>query len=97
MSGNPVIKYFYYFSDVDWSPVEPNSIATCSVDTFTFIWDTRDCRKPQVSLQAVGKKHWFCFKLIFIYISKRLGRTIVSFKPSSKIDLAASTLTCRFV
>ncbi|ELT94839.1 hypothetical protein CAPTEDRAFT_124558 [Capitella teleta] len=41
-------------SDMDWSPKEPTIIATCSVDTYTFLWDTRDVRKPSVALQAVA-------------------------------------------
>ncbi|XP_064640221.1 GATOR2 complex protein WDR59-like isoform X2 [Lineus longissimus] len=41
-------------SDLDWSPHDPNMLATCSVDTFSFLWDVRDTRKPSLSLQAVA-------------------------------------------
>ncbi|XP_074645024.1 GATOR2 complex protein WDR59-like isoform X3 [Tubulanus polymorphus] len=41
-------------SDLDWSPFDPNILATCSMDTFTFLWDIRDARRPHVSLQAVA-------------------------------------------
>ncbi|CAH1780353.1 unnamed protein product [Owenia fusiformis] len=41
-------------SDLDWSKFEPNIITTCSVDTYAFIWDIRDARKPAISLQAVA-------------------------------------------
>jgi WD40 repeat protein len=40
--------------DLDWSPDDPNFLATCSVDTYTYIWDVRDYRKPNISLQAVA-------------------------------------------
>ncbi|XP_013403899.1 GATOR complex protein WDR59 isoform X2 [Lingula anatina] len=41
-------------SDLDWSPIEASSLATCSVDTYTFLWDINDQRRPIKSLQAVS-------------------------------------------
>lgn len=41
-------------SDVDWSPFHPETVATCSVDTFTFLWDVREVRKPTLSLQGIS-------------------------------------------
>ena len=41
-------------SDIDWSPFDPNTLATCSVDTFTHGWDVRDLRKPKFSLQGIA-------------------------------------------
>uniref|UniRef100_A0A667XP97 WD repeat domain 59 n=1 Tax=Myripristis murdjan TaxID=586833 RepID=A0A667XP97_9TELE len=33
-------------SDLDWSWFEPEYLVTSSVDTYIYIWDTRDTRKP---------------------------------------------------
>lgn len=41
-------------SDLDWSPFDANTIATCSVDTYTHLWDIRDLRKPKQSLQGIA-------------------------------------------
>ncbi|XP_076142873.1 GATOR2 complex protein WDR59 isoform X2 [Alosa pseudoharengus] len=41
-------------SDLDWSWFEPEFIVTSSVDTYIYIWDTRDTRKPTVALSAVA-------------------------------------------
>ena len=43
-----------FCSDLDWCPAKPETVATCSVDTFTYLWDIRDTRRPTTSLQAVG-------------------------------------------
>ncbi|XP_071959195.1 GATOR2 complex protein WDR59-like [Antedon mediterranea] len=41
-------------SDLDWSHFESNLLATCSVDTYIFLWDTReDTRKPCGSFSTV--------------------------------------------
>ncbi|KAL4630243.1 WD repeat-containing protein 59 isoform X1 [Arapaima gigas] len=41
-------------SDLDWSWFEPEFLVTSSVDTYIYIWDTRDTRKPAVALSAVA-------------------------------------------
>uniref|UniRef100_H3BW40 WD repeat domain 59 n=1 Tax=Tetraodon nigroviridis TaxID=99883 RepID=H3BW40_TETNG len=41
-------------SDLDWSWFEPELLVTSSVDTYIYIWDTRDTRKPTVALSAVA-------------------------------------------
>ncbi|MBN3316641.1 WDR59 protein, partial [Atractosteus spatula] len=41
-------------SDLDWSWFDPELLVTSSVDTYIYIWDTRDTRKPTVALSAVG-------------------------------------------
>ncbi|XP_067104837.1 GATOR2 complex protein WDR59 isoform X3 [Osmerus mordax] len=41
-------------SDLDWSWFEPEYLVTSSVDTYIYIWDTRDTRKPTVALSAVA-------------------------------------------
>ncbi|KAF4091874.1 hypothetical protein AMELA_G00041460 [Ameiurus melas] len=41
-------------SDLDWSWFEPELLVTSSVDTYIYIWDTRDTRKPTGALSAVA-------------------------------------------
>ncbi|XP_068166100.1 GATOR2 complex protein WDR59 isoform X2 [Antennarius striatus] len=41
-------------SDLDWSWFEAEVLVTSSVDTYIYIWDTRDTRKPTVALSAVA-------------------------------------------
>ncbi|XP_034385471.1 GATOR complex protein WDR59 isoform X1 [Cyclopterus lumpus] len=41
-------------SDLDWSWFEPEFLVTSSVDTYIYIWDIRDTRKPTVALSAVA-------------------------------------------
>ncbi|XP_032816499.1 GATOR2 complex protein WDR59 isoform X1 [Petromyzon marinus] len=41
-------------SDLDWSWFEHEYLVTCSVDTYIYIWDIKDTRKPAISLSAVA-------------------------------------------
>lgn len=41
-------------SDLDWSPFDVNIIASCSVDSYTYLWDVRESRKPSGSFQTVA-------------------------------------------
>ncbi|XP_048402391.1 GATOR complex protein WDR59 isoform X3 [Stegostoma tigrinum] len=41
-------------SDLEWSFFEPELLGTSSVDTYIYIWDIKDTRKPSVSLSAVA-------------------------------------------
>ena len=41
-------------SDLDWSYTNPYYFATSSVDTYIFLWDIRDSRRPALSLSAVA-------------------------------------------
>ncbi|XP_075181564.1 GATOR2 complex protein WDR59 [Anomaloglossus baeobatrachus] len=41
-------------SDLDWSMYEPDMLVTSSIDTYIYIWDIKDTRKPTVSLSAVA-------------------------------------------
>lgn len=41
-------------SDLNWNRFDPNLLASCSIDTFTHIWDLRDARRPCISLSAVA-------------------------------------------
>ena len=40
-------------TDIDWHGKNPNLLVSCSIDTFSHIWDLRDHRKPTMSLSAV--------------------------------------------
>lgn len=40
-------------TDIDWHSKSPNLLVSCSIDTFSHIWDLRDPRKPALSLNAV--------------------------------------------
>ncbi|CAH1389415.1 unnamed protein product [Nezara viridula] len=41
-------------SDLNWHQFDANQIASCSIDTFTYIWDLRDPRRPSISLSTVA-------------------------------------------
>ncbi|XP_032086781.1 GATOR complex protein WDR59 isoform X2 [Thamnophis elegans] len=41
-------------SDLDWAVFESDLLVTSSVDTYIYIWDIKDTRKPTVSLSAVA-------------------------------------------
>ncbi|XP_013118277.1 GATOR complex protein Wdr59 [Stomoxys calcitrans] len=40
-------------TDIDWHGKNPNLLVSCSIDTFSHIWDLRDSRKPTLSFSAV--------------------------------------------
>jgi WD repeat-containing protein 59 len=40
-------------TDIDWHSKKAHLLASCSIDTFTHLWDLRDPRKPIMSLSAV--------------------------------------------
>ncbi|XP_068150301.1 GATOR2 complex protein Wdr59 [Drosophila tropicalis] len=40
-------------TDIDWHGKDANLLVSCSIDTFSHIWDLREPRKPVVSLNAV--------------------------------------------
>ncbi|XP_021701961.1 GATOR complex protein WDR59 isoform X1 [Aedes aegypti] len=57
-SGKPTIKHSLrahtrMITDIDWHSKIPHLLASCSIDTFTHLWDLRDPRKPVLSLNAV--------------------------------------------
>ncbi|KAK7573878.1 hypothetical protein V9T40_011069 [Parthenolecanium corni] len=39
-------------TSLNWHPLDPNLLATTSLDTFTFIWDIRESKKPAISLSS---------------------------------------------
>lgn len=50
-------------TSLNWHPLDPNLLATTSLDTFTFIWDIRESKKPAISLSSFGTnvklvKYW---------------------------------------
>lgn len=42
-------------TDLNWHQIDPNIIASCSVDTFIYVWDLRDTRRPSLSLSAIAE------------------------------------------
>ncbi|XP_053694110.1 GATOR complex protein Wdr59 isoform X1 [Sabethes cyaneus] len=57
-SGLPTLKHSLrahtrMITDIDWHSKVPHLLASCSIDTFTHLWDLRDPRKPVLSLNAV--------------------------------------------
>lgn len=48
-------------SDLNWSRFDPCLLATCSVDTYTYLWDTREPKKPCMEFSAIagaGQVKW---------------------------------------
>ncbi|KAK4303933.1 hypothetical protein Pmani_024107 [Petrolisthes manimaculis] len=41
-------------TDLNWHRSDPHLLATCSIDTFVHIWDTRETRKPVSSLSSIA-------------------------------------------
>ncbi|XP_054266064.1 GATOR complex protein WDR59-like isoform X1 [Macrosteles quadrilineatus] len=41
-------------TDLDWHRSSPELLASCSIDTYTHVWDLRDPRRPAVSLSSVA-------------------------------------------
>ncbi|KAG0715462.1 GATOR complex protein WDR59 [Chionoecetes opilio] len=41
-------------TDLNWHRMDPHLLATCSIDTFVHIWDTREPRKPVASLSSIA-------------------------------------------
>lgn len=57
---------------LNWHHSDPNLLASCSIDTFTHLWDIRESRKPAISLSAVCKclnfvdyKTQLCLNLLY--------------------------------
>lgn len=49
-SGTRAIEHVFHaharaISDINWSPHQPDILATCSVDTYVHLWDLRE---PQI-------------------------------------------------
>ncbi|KAI8979684.1 hypothetical protein BDF20DRAFT_871014 [Mycotypha africana] len=52
-SGTRAIEHVFHaharaISDINWSPLHPDILATCSVDTYVHLWDLRE---PQINSQ----------------------------------------------
>ncbi|XP_071498660.1 GATOR2 complex protein WDR59-like [Diadema antillarum] len=48
-------------SNLNWAMYDPNLLATCSVDTYIHIWDTREPKKPSQSFSTfagAGQVRW---------------------------------------
>lgn len=57
-SGDPTLihslrAHTRVITDIDWHSKTPHLLASCSIDTFTHLWDLRDPKKPMMSLSAV--------------------------------------------
>lgn len=57
-SGDPTLihslrAHTRVITDIDWHSKTPYMLASCSIDTFTHLWDLRDPKKPTMSLSAV--------------------------------------------
>ncbi|XP_075045379.1 GATOR2 complex protein WDR59 isoform X1 [Mixophyes fleayi] len=52
--GSSLQGHTRVISDLDWSVFEPEVLVTSSIDTYIYIWDIKDTRKPAVSLSAVA-------------------------------------------
>lgn len=57
-SGDPTLihslrAHTRVITDIDWHSKTPYLLASCSIDTFTHLWDLRDPKKPTMSLSAV--------------------------------------------
>lgn len=80
-------------TDIDWHCKEPLLLATCSIDSFTHLWDLRDARKPSMSLNAVCMCKLIFIKEIFLlryHLSYQAGATQVGFNRISGNLLAAA-------
>lgn len=63
-SGDPTLihslrAHTRMVTDIDWHSKAPHLLASCSIDTFTHLWDLRDPRKPILSLSAVCMCKYF--------------------------------------
>lgn len=54
-------------TDIDWHSKTPYLLASCSIDTFTHLWDLRDPKKPTMSLSAVCMCKWKSIWIIYYY------------------------------
>ena len=55
LSTNNLLKsHTRVVTGLSWHPIDPNMIATCSLDTFTYIWDIREPQKPVIPLSSFG-------------------------------------------
>lgn len=79
-------------TDIDWHSKNPNLLVSCSIDTFSHIWDLRDPRKPALSLNAVcmcnchSVKHFLLARLKLSFV--RLQRVQL------RLALIASRAIC---
>lgn len=67
-SGDPTLihslrAHTRVITDIDWHSKTPYLLASCSIDTFTHLWDLRDPKKPTMSLSAVCMCKLYKYKL----------------------------------
>lgn len=69
-SGDPTLihslrAHTRVITDIDWHSKTPHLLASCSIDTFTHLWDLRDPKKPTMSLSAVCMCNVFTVQCLF--------------------------------
>lgn len=83
-------------TDIDWHSKNSNLLVSCSIDTFSHIWDLRDPRKPTLSLSAVCMCKCNALNTIFCLLNTKIfnlnaaGATQVGFNRVSGHLLAAA-------
>ncbi|XP_073988068.1 WD repeat domain 59 isoform X2 [Rhodnius prolixus] len=51
---NALTSHTRIVTSLNWHQFDANTIATCSIDTFTYVWDLRDSRRPVIAFSTVG-------------------------------------------
>lgn len=52
---NALTSHTRIVTSLNWHQFDANTIATCSIDTFTYVWDLRDSRRPVIAFSTVGR------------------------------------------
>uniref|UniRef100_A0A0V0G8I0 Putative conserved wd40 repeat-containing protein n=1 Tax=Triatoma dimidiata TaxID=72491 RepID=A0A0V0G8I0_TRIDM len=51
---NTLAAHTRIVNNLNWHKFDANMIATCSIDTFTYVWDLRDSRRPVMAFSTVA-------------------------------------------
>ncbi|PVD21064.1 hypothetical protein C0Q70_19230 [Pomacea canaliculata] len=79
----------WIISDVDWSPFDVNVVASCSIDSFTYLWDIRDSKKPVSTFQTVERQ--YSSSVYTCHFSKIYG---LDWSPNSEFHLVTASQDC---
>uniref|UniRef100_A0A1B6EDS3 RWD domain-containing protein n=1 Tax=Clastoptera arizonana TaxID=38151 RepID=A0A1B6EDS3_9HEMI len=55
-------------TDINWHRFHPELLSSCSIDTFTHIWDLRDTTKPAISFSSVVGASQVCWNRLSPYL-----------------------------